>query len=399
MFIDNLKLSFKIIFRNKFRSLFMIFGIVGVSFVLSLYFAFGKNIEIKFSNNVRKMGCDFVKVKTSNYFSGFKYFFNFDDINSLKNSSLGIKSISPEIFLKGKIDNKLSSLNSYIICGNEDYFEFMTMDLISGRFFNKHECVNKEKVVLIDVFTSLKLFGTENSIGKYVDLEDGKSISKFRIIGILSYPSRVFKEINSVPSFCIIPINTYAYSLGGNKNFEYMYVSPQKNENIYSLSREILKFLKIKKGALKDEYEIESFINQENRFRGLENIFYENFKFTFILMVFLCGLNIMCVMLYNVNNRIFEICLRRSLGGSRIHVFGEFIFESFILSFLGGLIGIFVFVIFNFMFSLNYSFGFLNFIFSLLCISLIGILFGIFPALKASNIMNKYYPNMNKKIY
>lgn len=390
MFIDNIKLSFKIIFRNKFRSLFMICGIVGVSFILSLYFAFERNIESKFLNNFRKMGGDFVKVRTCNYGRNFKYFFNFDDINSLKNSSLGIKNISPEVFLKGKIDNKLLSLSSYIICGNEDYFEFMPMDLINGRFFNKHECVNKEKVVLIDVFTSLKLFGTENSIGKYVDLEEGKSISKFRIIGILSYPSRVFKEVNSVPSFCIIPINTYAYSLGGNKNFEYIYVSPKINEDVYYLSREILKFLKIKKGIFKDEYEVESFINQENRFRCLENIFYKNFKLTFVLIFILCGLNITCSMFYNINNRISEIYLRNALGANKINIFLQFLFESLMLSFLGGLIGILLFEILNFVLNLNYSFSFLNFIFSLFLVSFVGILFGIFPALKAINLMNKY---------
>lgn len=389
MFIDNIKLCFKIIFKNKFRSLFMIFGIMMVSFTLSFSFFFVNNIKFKFSNNLIKMGLDFVKIKTSSLSEDVKYNLTFDDISSLKNSTLGIKHISPEVFVKGKVGNKLVSLSSYIIGGSEDYFDFMPMDIVKGRFFNKHECINKENVVLIDNFTSLKLYGTEDSIGKYLNIENEKGSFKYRIIGVLTYPSRIFEEINNIPSFCIIPINTYIHKLNHSKFFEYIYISYDKGEDIYSLSNSIMNFLKIRKGIVKDVYQIEAFVNQENRFRNIENIFNSILKFiSYVFLVFI-GFNITSTMFFNINNRIIEIYLRKKLGASNFDIFIQFVMESLIFCFIGGFLGVAFFLILENILRLNYNVSFLNLIYILLFFIFSGILFGIFPAFKASKIMNK----------
>ncbi len=389
MFIDNIKLCFKIIFKNKFRSLFMIFGITIIYFTLSFSFFFVKHMQSKFLNNLEKMGVDFIKLKTSSFSDDFKHYLTFDDINSLKNSTLGIKHISPEVFIKGKIDNKLVSLSSYIIGGTEDYFDFMSMDLIKGRFFNKHECVNRENVVLIDNFTSLKLYGTIDSMGKYINIQNENGSSAYRIIGVVTYPSRIFEENNNIPSFCIIPINSYIHRLNHNRFFEYIYISYYKDENIYSLSKSIINFMKVRKGIFKDVYQIEAFITQENRFRNIENIFNSILKFIGCIFFLFLGFNIISTMFFNINNRIEEIYLRKKLGASNFDIFIQFLTESLILCFVGGILGELFFMIFKTVLGLNYSISFFNLIYILLLLIFVSILFGIFPAFKASKIMSK----------
>jgi len=107
------------------------------------------------------------------------------------------------------------------------------------------------------------------------------------------------------------------------------------------------------------------------------------------------GVGVMNVMLIAVNQRIKEIGLRKAVGARNIDVMIQFLVESATISFAGGLIGIIFGVIVSSGVSLAVNFlGYdWKFIISpssivvAVCVSiLIGIIFGVYPARKASKI-------------
>jgi macrolide transport system ATP-binding/permease protein len=100
------------------------------------------------------------------------------------------------------------------------------------------------------------------------------------------------------------------------------------------------------------------------------------------------GIGIMNIMLVSVTERTKEIGLRKAIGARRKDILQQFLAESVVVSAVGGLIGILLGIIITFLFSalvgwetsVSPASVFLAFFFS----AFIGIVFGIYPARKAS---------------
>lgn len=390
MISDDINLSIKIILRNKFRTFTATIGIViGVS-LLIVTFSLLKIGEIKFLADIDKIGKNIIKINTINSDEYLKYYFNFEDIKSLKNSSLSINSISPEAYFKGTISNEFDNLASYVIGGTEDYKDFMMMDMIKGRFFSRHECANKENVIIIDNVTSNNLFGTDDSINKEVYIGNSRRLHKYKVIGVIKHPSNIWEMNDNLVSFSIIPISTYIRDFNKDPFFDYLYISLNNKKDMSMIGDSIINFLKVKNNITKDIYKVENFLRSEDRINDINNLIVKIIRVVGYIFIIISGINITNVMLFNVNNRINEIGLRRISGANKYDIFIQFVTESSILSLIGGIVGVFLGSMITFflgnIINENISINFLN-LFGFLIISLItGVVFGLFPAVKACNI-------------
>ena len=393
MIIDDINLSIKIILRNKFRTFIAIIGIVtGVS-LLIVTFSLLKIGEMKILSNIDKIGKNIIKINMINSENSdkyLKYYFNFEDIKSLKNSSLSINSISPEAYFKGTISNEFDNLTSYVIGGTEDYKDFMMMEMLNGRFFSRYECANKENVVIIDNVMSNNLFGTEDSINREVYIGNSKKLCKYKVIGVIKHPSNIWEMNDSVVSFSIIPISTYVKDFNKYPFFDYLYISLNNKKDMNIIGDSIINFLKIKNNITKDIYKVENFLRSEDKINEINNLIIKIIRIIGYIFIVISGINITNVMLFSVNNRVNEIGLRKISGANKYDIFIQFITESSILSLVGGIIGVFLGSMVTFflgrIINENLNINFIN-LFRFLIISLItGVIFGLFPAIKACNI-------------
>jgi putative ABC transport system permease protein len=102
------------------------------------------------------------------------------------------------------------------------------------------------------------------------------------------------------------------------------------------------------------------------------------------------GIGIMNIMLVSVSERTKEIGIRKAIGAKRGNILLQFLIESIVLSSFGGLIGVGIGIVSAQIFTLTtgttiaYSVPvmLLSFVFSLL----VGVVFGVFPANKASRL-------------
>ncbi len=387
--INDIKLSLKISLKNILKNTLSLVGIIILISLVIMIFSIIRVSENKFEYVSEKMGSNFIKINTLNPNKDRRYYLNFDDIYSLKQSNLSIKSISPEIYFKGMVTNGLSTLPCYIIGGSEDYKDFMVMDMMYGRFFSNYECVNKENVIVIDNFTSLNLFGSENSLGREVYLGDSKNLDKYKIVGVINNPSNIWRKNINVTSFCIIPINNLIYKFNHNSLFEYVYVS-LNGEDIYNAPYSIINFLKVKNNVSKDIYQIENFMKQEVYINNMGNAFMKIVEFIIGILILISGISLMNLSNLLINNRVKEIRIKKIFGANNYQIFSEFIVEYFILYILIGIIsggiGISLTYILGIVTRVSILFNFWQIFLFLLIMGLSGLIFTFIPIIKVCKI-------------
>jgi putative ABC transport system permease protein len=102
------------------------------------------------------------------------------------------------------------------------------------------------------------------------------------------------------------------------------------------------------------------------------------------------GIGVMNIMLANIMERIGEIGLRRAIGASRADIRDQFLVESVIICFTGGVIGVFFGYIVAFLvglgFGLEVAFAWEATLVAFALSMLVGLAFGLWPALRASSI-------------
>jgi putative ABC transport system permease protein len=122
---------------------------------------------------------------------------------------------------------------------------------------------------------------------------------------------------------------------------------------------------------------------------------------TFLLMALIgislivAGVGITNIMYVTVVERTFEIGLRMAIGAEKRDILWQFIAEALVLTFLGGVLGLVCgAAICYFIYYLAVVFGFSwspeiplwTFVFSVAFSGLVGLIFGVYPAKKASNL-------------
>jgi len=260
-----------------------------------------------------------------------------------------------------------------------------------GELFTEEDVKEKAAVVVIGYKVNQELFGQSSGLGKNISI-GGK---KFKVVGI--YPKTGQKMFTDIDTLVIIPYTTAQTYITGTDHFNEMWVRIDDPENAKRTERDI-------ELTLRELHNLEE--SEENDFviRTPESIMEQVSTILLSLTIFLTavvavalvvgGIGIMNMMLVSVTERTREIGLRKAVGATDGDVLSQFLIEAMLLTFMGGALGIVGGVIIsygagllvlhftslNWTFQLPWSVSIGALIFSVV----IGLIFGLYPARKAS---------------
>lgn len=256
-----------------------------------------------------------------------------------------------------------------------------------GRGLTQQDIDLNRKVGIIGDAARKKVFPPQiDPIGKEIRVDN----ESFTIIGVLE--SRGGQLGGSNDRFAVIPISTFFQVYGKNRSINIM-VEAESREQFDACQDEVIGILraarKVPPGE-ENDFEIfsnESVINQFNQIT--ENVRIGAFAISGIALL-AAGIGIMNIMLVSVTERTREIGVRKAVGARKSNIITQFISEAIVISLLGGIVGIILGLIGG-----NLLAVFLKMegvvpiewiIFGLVACSSIGIVFGTYPAWKASNL-------------
>ncbi|MFY4807989.1 ABC transporter permease [Aliarcobacter butzleri] len=387
-------IAIKEIRRNILRSILTILGIViGVASVIAMVMI-GDGTTASVKESITKLGTNMLTLRVGQERRGpprednsSKAFQN-EDITAIKNEIQNIKAVAAENSTKMNIVYGNKSNNSSVIGTNNDYFIIKDWALKDGRIFDDSELSSGKSSCIIGTTIVTQLFGDENPIGASIRLKN----MTCNVIGVLASKGAAAFG-NDQDEIVIVPLKMYQRKIKGDKDVSSIIISITEERYIENAKTEITSLMQerrtVKIGE-PDNFHIRDMKDVLDTMTSTTNMLTYLLGSIAAISLLVGGIGIMNIMLVSVTERTREIGTRLAIGAMESEVLLQFLVEAVVLSTWGGIIGIFLglgigYTIVNMMqlpFILNNQIIIISFVFS----TLIGIIFGYFPARKAARL-------------
>jgi putative ABC transport system permease protein len=256
-----------------------------------------------------------------------------------------------------------------------------------GTFFTEDENDMKRRVVVLGKSVGIALFGDIDPVGERVKIEK----MNFEVIGLMKGKGLDMNGVDQDDQV-FIPINTALRRVFNINHLRSLLILVDSKDNMDIVEQQVREILRdqhrLNKNDKPDDFVI------QNQKELLETSLSTSQTFSILticiggISLLIGGIGIFAVMLISIRERTSEIGLRKAIGASKNDILLQFVIESSALGISGGGIGIFIAIIFTFSAPLITSWSLILspqvIVFSFLFSLIIGLIFGIYPARKAS---------------
>ncbi|MDP2723081.1 MAG: ABC transporter permease [Bacteroidales bacterium] len=391
-----LKISMNAILRNKFRAFLTMLGIIiGVASVIAML-AIGQGSKQCIQDEMSEMGTNMIFIMPGDdrpggvrMSSSELQSMKLTDVEAIKSECSAVSSVSPVVNSNGQavFGNKNWPSNIYGV--NNQYLEIRKYQLASGRNFTEREIKTYAKVCVIGRTIVENLFSEiENPVGQTIRFGS----IPFKVIGVLTE-----KGENSMgqdqDDLILAPFTTIQKRILSITYIQSIFASAASEElNTLAIDQitETLRQTHKIKSTSEDDFNVRSQSEMVQTFTAISDIMTALLGAIAGISLLVGGIGIMNIMYVSVTERTREIGLRLAIGGRESDIMTQFLVESFLLSVVGGIIGILLGLVSSQAIASILSWPVVvtpaSIIFAFLVCSVIGIFFGWYPARKAAGL-------------
>jgi putative ABC transport system permease protein len=273
------------------------------------------------------------------------------------------------------------------LCG-ENPEGFPTNDWVikEGRSINDEDDALSREVAVLGNDVLQKISPHANPIGDDV-IVDGH---KYTVIGYLETKGSGFGQ--SADNFVVIPLHTFLNHYGRNQDSHIMVkaASQEVYEDAIDEARSILRTIRKVPPGQDDDFAIFSNDSLIKQFDELTFYIKVGVAFISFIALLAAGVGIMNIMLVSVTERTREIGIRKAIGAQKKNVMAQFVTEAILLCEVGGVVGVILGILggnvaalsFRIPAVIPYDWA----VIGLVVCSIVGIIFGTYPAWKAANL-------------
>ena len=390
------KLAKTSIKENRGRSFLTCLGIaIGVASIILILSLMG-SISNLITNEINSIGADLIVIRpasvkdpltdiveeltSANTFQ--KSNLSINDIETISKIE-GVVATAPIAIAANTVGSEKNTLNAVPILGtNLDFVKIESLPTRYGAFLNEN---NIENGVVLGHTLSLSLFNTINStVGKMVTIMG----EKFMVVGVLDEIDKSINFDNIDFDNALIMNIDILDRVTGSIQIQQINIKATNTDSLATVADGIKTQLREQKSG-DDSFTVAYGDDITHPASSILTIVSGMLAIVAAISLIVGGIGVMNIMLVSVAERNHEIGVRKAVGASSRNILMQFLFEALILSILGGIFGLVLGYILAFLLStitpfppyISWQIVAVTFLTTII----IGIIFGIYPAVKAAS--------------
>ncbi|MEJ3721588.1 MULTISPECIES: ABC transporter permease [Paenibacillus] len=392
-FQEIIRVSLNSLRTNMLRSLLTMVGIIiGVAAVIAIV-AIGKGSTATITSQINSMGNNLLMIYPYAPYDGSSSMsFNqtkgisLEDIEALEQQK-AVAEVAPSAMTNADITWSRNKVSGQIEGTSLGFVHVRKLSLAQGRSFTHYEVDKRLNVAVLGSDAARNIFGPDASkaVGEIIMIKQ----LPFKVVGVLANSN---SNMSNSGQQVYVPITTGMERLG-NMSIQQVNASATTEDKIDQASAQIRQVLRVRhelKPSEGDDFQIMTQTEILKTVSGVDRVMNMLLIGVAAIALGVGGVGIMNIMLVSVTERTREIGIRKAIGAQRSDIMLQFVAEAVFLSLMGGLVGVMVglggakllekFVQMPIVYSIE------PVLYSFLCCMGVGVLFGVYPARKASKL-------------
>ncbi len=260
-----------------------------------------------------------------------------DLIEPIKEGCDACEEVGAEAYAQATIKYKSEVMRGVNIEGHTpNIYDISDFEVASGRYFSEEDERQRKNVAFIGVDVVADLFPDSDPLGKQIRIVD----RKYTIIGVAKKIGSLFGQ--PLDGFVYLPLSSMRKQFGERGDRVSIRIKAVSKERLAEAMDQTRVVLRSNRHVKYDEEDDFTLLTPDAILGFINNIT-KAFRFIVILLptlsIVIGGIVIMNIMLVSVTERTREIGVRKSIGASRANIRSQFLYESLILSIIGGALG------------------------------------------------------------
>lgn len=400
-FVDNLRLAFGTFAANPLRTMLTLLGIViGTATVVTMM-AMLEGLRVKVNRDFSLLGANTFRVDkwpVGIHFGdrmnwnkiGQRPVLTLDDQRSIidRCPSVALTSASAGVGAQ-KVATAAAETqpNVFINGATASYYDTSGLVIASGRSFNDAEDIDSRHVAVLGPDVVDKLFPHSSPLGQEIRLKG----EPYTVVGVAERRGKLLGLFN-LDNMVLLPMNSYLAAYGKRRTIT-INVQARDAEHVDRAQEEVTRLLRQRRKVAPDgenNFEISTNESMAKTLNDLSKVITAATFGVCFLSLLVGGIGILNIMLVAVTERTKEIGVRKALGATRRRILLQFSTEAVVLALVGGLMGVglgfFIAFLGRWTLGLYTAVPTWAVALSLAMSSGVGLVFGIYPAARASKL-------------